>query len=406
MDLHDPAVAAGRAVPPAFAVVLLLAMAFATFGALAIGILARFIIDDFDITREQLGYVLSANVVIAACGSPLAGGLTDRLGSRAALGAVFGLAALSFLMLAIAPAYWVLMAAAVVAAIGQSAGNPATNKLIAEHVAVGRRGYVTGIKQSGAELGLVLGGPALPAAAIVIGWRWTLGIVACVAMLCLVLASAVVPKNTGQEEELTHSGRSRLPVAIGWLAVYGGLMGLAGAVTFFIPLFVEEGLDGSPALGGIAVAFAGLAAFVARIVWAGMSERFAHYQTALGLIAALSVVGVAILAGAAIAFPLLWVGVIVVGVSMNSWNSVGMLAIIAEVAPAQVGRASGIVLLGFLTGLGVGPPLYGRTIDQSGSYNLMWIIALASVLAALLLIGCWRRSMRPTSRLPITSSGC
>ena len=45
--------------------------------------------------------------------------------------------------------WWLVAAAAAVGGIPQGWGNPATNSLIATRVAPGRRGGVTGIKQSG-----------------------------------------------------------------------------------------------------------------------------------------------------------------------------------------------------------------------------------------------------------------
>ncbi|MGH9243605.1 MAG: MFS transporter [Acidimicrobiales bacterium] len=379
-----------------FAIVLLLGMGMATFGALALGVLASFIIDEFAITREQLGYVVSVNVVAAALVSPLAGRLTDRLGSKRAFLSVFLLAAMSFVAFAAAPVAWVMLVGSLLAAGAQAAANPATNKLIALHVPDGSRGVITGVKQSGAELGLLLGGVSLPAAATRFGWRYALAAVAVLALGALVVAVTVVPSRGAEEVFEPFRWRSQFPLAIWWLTGYGFLMGLCGAVTFFVPLFVEEGLGHRPELGGLAVAVMGLTAFVARIAWARASERIARHAAALGLIAALAVAGTLCLLLSTSSLPVLWIGVVLVGMSANAWNSVGMLAIMAEVGPRQVGSASGIVLFGFLAGLGVGPPLYGRTVDHTGSYDLMWVISLGACLAAAVLVVVWLCASRNT----------
>jgi cyanate permease len=83
--------------------------------------------------------------------------------------------------------------------------------------------------------------------------------------------------------------------------------------------------------------------------------------------------------------------VIITGASTSAWNSVGMLATIDEAGPALTGRASGVVLLGFLTGLGIGPPLYGATVDATGSYTLMWVISIAAAMATTGFVWVWKR---------------
>ena len=43
----------------------------------AIGILATFIVDDLEITRTTLGWIVATNVILAAVLSPIAGRATD-----------------------------------------------------------------------------------------------------------------------------------------------------------------------------------------------------------------------------------------------------------------------------------------------------------------------------------------
>jgi cyanate permease len=95
----------------------------------------------------------------------------------------------------------------------------------------------------------------------------------------------------------------------------------------------------------------------------------------------LTVVGVAGLAWS-INFPaVVWPAAMVMGFSAASWNSVGMLATIVTAGPARAGAATGWVQLGFLTGSGVGTPLYGWLIDTTNSY--LPGMALAAVAASL-----------------------
>ena len=70
------------------------------------------------------------------------------------------------------------------------------------------------------------------------------------------------------------------------------------------------------------------------------------------------------------------------GLSSSTWTSVGMLAVMLGAGPARSGRASGIVMFGFLTGLGVAPPLFGWTVDRTGSYASMWTMSIVAAVIA------------------------
>ena len=64
-----------------------------------------------------------------------------------------------------------------------------------------------------------------------------------------------------------------------------------------------------------------------------------------------------------------------------------MLAVISIAPLAAAGRASGRVQLGFLGGLGIGAPIFGLSVDLTGSYLPGWtaltvLCLLAMVLAA------------------------
>ena len=73
----------------AFSSLLFVAMGAATFTAASLGILATFIIDDLAISRAELGVVLAVVNIAAAVLSPVAGRITDRIGGKAAIVALF-----------------------------------------------------------------------------------------------------------------------------------------------------------------------------------------------------------------------------------------------------------------------------------------------------------------------------
>ena len=370
-------------------------MAVATFTPVSIGLLASELIDDFDISRAQIGLLIAVTGVLAAAASPGAGRVTDLIGGRWAAVWVFAAGGAGFLLMAAAPVYAIMLVAAVVVAVSEAGGNPATNKLIAQHIPAGRRSTVTGIKQSGVQVGVFFGGLLVPLGAETLGWRTTLALVALIPIAALPVLFAVVPGDRPAQSAHGAPGPHRLPSAVWWLAAYGTLLGFGGAVTFLVPLFVEESLGLTPRVGGAAAAVIALAAIVGRMLWARAAERGRRYAGSLVWIAGLSVGALgALFASTWVGTWLMWTGAVALGLSASSWNAVGMLAVMDSSGSGQEGRASGVVMLGFLAGFGLGPPLFGWTVDQTSSYTTMWVIALVSIGLAGLVAMAWRRTDR------------
>lgn len=189
----------------------------------------------------------------------------------------------------------------------------------------------------------------------------------------------------------------RMPIDIWWIAAYGFVMGFAGSSVFLYVLFAEEQLDQSIIVGGLVAAVVGFVAIPSRILWARHAERRGDIRGPLITIALISVAaaGSLIVADAGVWW-FVWVAAVLTAVSSSSWNSVGMLGLIVIAGRGLAGRASGIVLFGFLAGLGVGPPLFGWIVDSTGSYTTVWVLAGAASFAGAALMGVWRPGPHPT----------
>jgi len=382
-----------------FTFLLAAAMAAATFGAASVGILATFIIGDLGISRAQLGVVIAVHTVFGALLSPVAGPVADRIGGKRAILVVFALGTLTFLVFGVATSLLVLVAGSLIGAMAEASCNPATNKLIAEDLPPGERGVVTGIKQSGVQAGIFLGGITTPTLAILLGWRGAYLVVAAIPAVLAIVARFVVPSRPATTATVSSRRGGKLPASIRWLAVYGFLLGFAGAVTFFVPLYVEEVLGFDPRVGGLVAAVMGFVAVVGRIWWSRHAEATNAYLRSLGIMAVFSVVSVAAFWGAAWLPVLVWLGALLTALGSSSWNSVGMLAVMAETSPATTGRASGIVLFGFLAGLGAGPPIFGALVDRLGTYTPMWVTSFVAALLSLGIIAIWRRTVAQGLRM-------
>ncbi|RMH70048.1 MAG: MFS transporter [Actinomyces sp.] len=362
-------------------------MGASTLQLFALAVLAADLIDDLGVSRAQIGILGGVNTLIGAVASPAGGRLVDRIGARRGVVWVLAVSAAGLAATAAATTYVTLVLASVLAGLPQAGANAATNKLIGEHVAPGRRGVVTGIKQSGVQIAVFAAGATLPGLARLVGWRPSLAVVAVlVAGWAALAAMRLPPEVEGTGPAPAPDGRrARLDPFVWRLTVYGTLMGLAaGATGRFLPLFAHEALGYPTTVAGLTVALSGLVAIGARIWWGRAAERGLGSRRALAIMGLLgAAVGGGLVAADVALAALVWPVAVLSAVSLSSWNSVAMLAIITGTAGSDAGRASGVVLAGFLAGLAVGSPVAGWSVDATGTYDTAWVaVAVLAALAA------------------------
>jgi len=380
-------------------------MTFSTVAGPLLGILASTLIAEFSITRADLGRLAAAYALVGAAFSPVSGRLTDRLGARRMMVLTGVVSALTFVVFASARTYTVLMAAAIVSGIPNGSGNQATNRLIAGNLPPARRGLVTGIKQSGVQAGRFLGGVVMPTSVAAFGLRPSFAAVAALAAVSAVVIGLVLPADGPTTVPATAGAAATpgvdapLPAAVWWLAAYALLLGAGAGATFaFTALYAQEEVGLGAAAAGLLVGATGGMAMVARIVLSRLAQRVDHHGPTLAWIAVGATVSLVLTAAAGATGPVvLWLAASLAAVTLGSWNSVAMLATMAVVPLHQSGRASGRVMVGFLGGLGLTPPLFGAAVDRVGSYTPCWIALAGVSAAAAVAMVVWSRSSRRTS---------
>jgi MFS family permease len=351
-----------------------------------VSVLASTFIEEFNLSRFELGLIGSLNTAVGALTAPLSGRLTDRIGPRLSSVAAQLIAAFGLTMVALSQSVIMLIIAACILGIPQGWGNPTTNALIAERVEPGKRGTITGIKQSGVTLGVFLAGLTLPVLAGALGWRWAVGsyagVFAVVGLAPLLLPARVAPFTVTDASTTNVESKPYNMRGVRLIALYAFLMGTSGgAISRFLALFAEEEAGMSNTAAGIVVALTGLGGMAARIGAGKLAEK---RIPPLKLLSILAIIGTSVSALLLITLEvgawMLWPVAVLFAVGHTAWNAVAMLAIIIGVPKARAGRASGAVMVGFLGGLAVGAPLAGLCIDATGSYQAVWVATL--VLAA------------------------
>lgn len=378
-----------------FAAILAGTMATGTFPAYALGVLGPAIIEEFDLTRLELGLATTIFFLVGGSLSLAAGNAVDRIGAKSVMLASFVILGVALFGIAVAPAYTVLMVFAAVAGLGLAVGNPVTNKLVAIHLPPGRRGITMGTKQAGVQFGAFLAGAALAPLAAIVGWRSALAVSSIIPLVLAVGAAVVIAQDV--RHAASRQPRGPLPPGVRWLAAYAFLMG-SGVATLsaYLPLYLVERTEATAAEAGAAVAALGLVGVISRIGWGWASERLVSFSAPLVLLGAGAVVGTAlVIAVESFGFWIAWLAAVVLGATAVTWNSVGMLAVLSVSGPEAAGRASGAVLFGFYIGFVASPVVFGWVVDVSGSYALAWALVGASFGGAAAVAVGWRWFERP-----------
>ena len=149
---------------------------------------------DFAFGDSTLGLAVAIFYLTCMASSTPSGHLVERIGARR--GMVLGAALTSVSCVAVAlvaQSASALIAILTIAGVGNAIGGPAVSALLRRTVEGGRHGFAFGAQQSGASIGALLAGVALPAVAIPFGWRWAYLAAAALAVVAVVLAPAPGP---------------------------------------------------------------------------------------------------------------------------------------------------------------------------------------------------------------------
>ncbi len=380
-------------------VVATLAMVVSALAEFALGVLGPFIVEDLGLSRTSFGALTSTFFLVASALSIHAGRRVDQVAISTSLNVLFGCGIVALVLLAVAPTYWLLIVAMVIAGLSAAGSNPIGNKVIAVHVTGRIQGLAMGIKQSGIQIATMTAGIVLPPLALRYGWRVAvLGLVPiCVAGLVLTLARFRNDRDeTVRGDEESDQPRAPMPPGlIRWLSGFSFLMGSGtSAVAAFVALFAFEAVDVPAHRAGTIPIALGVTGVIARITWGylvGRIERPWMLLPGFAVVATLSTLLFA--ASPTVGEPLLWVSAVVFSLGAAAWTPVVYLSLVRLLGPEASGRGSGGVQGAFFLGMIISPLLFGSTADRAG-YLVAWFVLTAVFTSATLLSTVWLLRIR------------
>jgi MFS family permease len=364
-----------------------------------VGALAVQIRHELSFGTAALGFLTAAFFGTAALSSFGFGRLAERLGPVGSMQASGLLSALVLIAIAVfGRSYGLLLVMLAAGGLANGLAQPAANLYVARVVDVRRQGLAFAVKQSAIPIATLLGGLAVPAFGLTVGWRWAFAVGSLLALVGIVLVGTAVAERparaVGSAPRRSQAVRSALlPLCIG----VGLGAGAAGALgTFLVTSGVEYGLNRAAA--GLLAAFGSAICVFVRIVAGLRADRLGsgHLRTVATLLG-LGAVAYAVMAlGNPVAFVLLTPLAFGAG-----WGWPGLFNLAVVLAnPDAPAAATGITQSGTYLGAMAGPVVFGWVAGAVG-FGAAWLTAAVAAASAMVAIRVGRHRIRAARAAPV-----
>lgn len=389
-----------------------------------ISIAAKYIMPEYGLSDVQMGWIFSAFVLGYAILQIPGGWLGDRFGPKRVLaGAVFWWS--FFTAVTAVAGDWFLtsllgvvgsfVVVRVLIGIGEAAGPPNYNRVVANWVAPGERGLAMGIAASGSALGAALTPPLIVWIMVTLGWRAAFYLAGGVGILLAVVWYWLATDhpadhswvNAAELQQITHEsapslGPHQLAGPVPWRMILGraDLWFLTAAYFvlgyilyiyfswFYLYLVNVRGF--SVLSGGVYSMAPFLASAVASPIggWLSdyLSQRFGKRvgRCGIGLICLLLTAGL-IYAGAAATDPYIAIMFLSLGAGALFLSAAAYWATTIDLARTYAGTVSGFMNMGGNLGGALSPTLTPLLAQHIGWEGALYVAAALALLSAF----CW-----------------
>ena len=391
-----------------------LAHAISHFSQLVLAPLFPWLKDAFNVSYTELGAVLTVFFVVSCVVQAASGFIVDKLGPRPVLFVGLVLLALAAIGYSMAQSYWMLLACAMVAGVGNGVFHPVDYTLFNRKVAPTRLGHAYSVHGITGSLGWALAPAFVVPIAMAYSWRVALaaaGMVALVVLLVLWLNRSVlaldvkaVHKATGQGEPAAAGGEFdflRIPavwMCFGFFFFYAMVISI---VQTFAPVAAGH-LHAVPvALVAVCLTVYMVASAAGMVVGGFLASDPSRCERVVGAgfgVAALLALVLAFASFSAVLVPVLFGAM---GFASGIAGPSRDLLVKKSTPPNATGRVYGVVYAGLDIGQAVAPLIFGRLMDH-GQY-LSVILGLALVQAVLIASAFNVRRVRRTALVPASA---
>ena len=374
---------------------------FSHFLQLILAPLFPLIKDEFGVGYAALGLMVSVMYTVSGVSQTMAGFIVDRYGGRSVL--LFGMItfSLALVLTGLASSYWMLIAIAVLAGLGNSVFHPADFAILNAKVDPKRLGYAFSTHGIGGNFGWLAAPVFSIAVSTVYGWR-----VATIAagVLGLVITAFIASRKVLADAPAggVHRDRAQTGPARGIAAEARTLMSLPVVKCFAFFTFHAMALIGLQTFSvSVTTAFYGVSLVSASAAMSGFLVGGIAGMVAGGFVAARSSrhnlnAGAGMLLGAACTL-MLASGAVPTGMLTGVMFLIGFFTFSTQPSrdilvrgvtpPGATGKVYGFVYSGLDLGSTLVPPLYGWMLDKQvpqwvfGSAAGFMLLAMATVVS-------------------------
>ena len=371
--------------------------AMVSMALLTVPVMAPALAPVLGVPTTWVGGFIALGYLAAMFSSLVSGALVPRVGAIRI--SQYGLVLCAFgLLLCTVPAWPATALGALMIGCGYGPITPASSHLLAISTPAHRMSLVFSIKQTGVPMGGMLAGALVPSMLLLMGWQWTLAVIALVSLGCVALAQPLRAGLDADRKPDHPVALATLARPIGMVLRHPALVALAAcsflfsavqvSVTTYLVTYLHETLALTLLAAGAALSVAQLAGVVGRIAWGAIADRGLGPRNTLILLALLMMLGSVLTALLQAGSPtvLIWAVVGLLGASAIGWNGVYLAAVARQAPPGQAGVATGGTLLFTFMGVVVGSPAFGALASASGSYRLAFAALTVPALAGLALL--------------------
>jgi MFS family permease len=366
--------------------------------------------DGLGLNYTETGLLATANFVgysLAALGGGL---LAARYGPRLVIAFGATLVGGTMILTGLAPVFTVALVMRFLTGVGSAACVVAATSLQISWFSPRRRGLATGGISGGAGLGLVVSGAFIPLIFVAHGpdgWRYAWFYLGLLGLLVAALAAKFVrntPEELGQvpfgsrEQDYQAEGliavpprlrdvyRSRSLYYLGLTYAVWGFSYIIFATFFAAYLADERGLDA--AFAGRLWATAGVVSTGSGLLWGSVSDWIGRRW---GLAVVFLLQAMAFVSFSQVESTTgLWVATLVYGATAFSIPAIIGATVGDMFGPRLAAAGIGFVTLIFGIGQAIGPSIGGLIADQTGSFELAFLLSGAGALAGCVLASAFR----------------